>query len=237
VGIGAVVAGAGDLLLGAWCAGCGVAWWGLCPACRDDVDRLRPGLTRPDPTPPGFPLTAAAGPYAAPLRGMITAHKEEQALLLTPRLGALLAGAVALLLDELGAGGVPVALVPVPSAPATVRERGLDATGAIASAAVRRWARSRRPVLCRALRQRSRLRDQAGLDAAERWANLSGGMVLRRVPPTPYVVVVDDVMTTGATLSEAVRALRTGGIRVLGAATVAATERRRFGAGDEESED
>lgn len=70
--------------------------------------------------------------------------------------------------------------------------------------------------------------DQAGLDADGRQANLTGNLVARgRLPDRDTaVVVVDDVVTTGATLAELGRVLRGCGVRVLGAATVAATPRR-----------
>ena len=63
-------------------------------------------------------------------------------------------------------------------------------------------------------------------DAAARAANLAGALAVRRPLDGLPVVVVDDVVTTGATLVEAARALRDGGARVLGAAVVAAVERR-----------
>ena len=77
--------------------------------------------------------------------------------------------------------------------------------------------------------------DQSGLDAAARAANLHGALrvrpgPLRRlaggVPEIAGAVVCDDVVTTGATLVEAQRALRAVGVPVLGSATVAATARR-----------
>jgi predicted amidophosphoribosyltransferase len=83
----------------------------------------------------------------------------------------------------------------------------------------------------RALRLRRRVADQAGLDATARAANLRQalGVPDRRVPDVEgrAVVVVDDVVTTGATLAEAIRALREAGAVVLGASTVAATQRRQ----------
>ncbi len=74
------------------------------------------------------------------------------------------------------------------------------------------------------LRYRSRPRRQAGLGRAERLANRAGTLVADRpLPRVPgagvggVAVVVDDVLTTGATVAEATRALRVRGIPVAGA--------------------
>jgi predicted amidophosphoribosyltransferase len=68
--------------------------------------------------------------------------------------------------------------------------------------------------------------DQAGLTSAQRAAYLRGALRAVGAPGLP-VVVVDDVVTTGATLVEAARALGAQGHQVLGAAVVAATSRHR----------
>jgi predicted amidophosphoribosyltransferase len=227
-GVRVWVAAAGDLLLGASCHGCGVAWWGVCPSCRQLLSARHPDWTRPEPCPPDFPPTVTSSAYDPVLRGLVNAHKERQALGLTGVLADRLAGCVQVLLAELGHGtDEPVVLVPVPSAAQAVRRRGFDATLAMARSAARRL-RSRYPTsVATTLIQARGVRDQAGLDAVARRANLAGGFRLRAPVPTRPAVLVDDLVTTGSSLSEAARVLRRAGVPVLGAATVAATERRQ----------
>ena len=157
--------------------------------------------------------------------------------MLTQLLGDRLAAAVA---ELLAAREVPMAepvvLVPVPSAAAAVRDRGFDATAALAGRAARTLARQRPVRSSGLLAQRKGLADQADLDAVQRAANLRGGLrlaggidSLRCRPDGPALVVVDDLVTTGASLTEAVRCLETAGYEVLGAATVSATVRMLSG--------
>jgi predicted amidophosphoribosyltransferase len=179
-------------------------------------------------------LTATAGTYDDVHRGLITAHKEDQALTLTALLGDRLAAAVEALLAVRGVGAdEQVVLVPVPSAARTVRERGFDATMALARRAGRRLAATRYVTTAGLLAQHRGLADQSGLDASQRAANLQHGLRLRRRfssgsirPGGSPVVVVDDLVTTGASLTEAARCLDSSGFEVLGAATVSATVRR-----------
>jgi predicted amidophosphoribosyltransferase len=69
--------------------------------------------------------------------------------------------------------------------------------------------------------------DQAGLGARARQENLAGAFRLRRLIKADAVVIVDDLVTTGSSLTEAARVLQEAGVPVLGAATVAATARVR----------
>jgi len=226
------LAAAADLLLGAVCAGCGTAWWGVCPDCRGLLRVRAPYAAVPDPCPAAFPPTVTSSPYDPILRGMIVAHKEHQALALTPLLADRLALSVATLIGPGWPGDAPVVLVPVPSAARVVRQRGFDATLAMTRLAARRL-RVRHPVSVQsALEQRAGVRDQAGLDAQARRSNLSGGFRLRSGLPRGPVVLTDDLVTTGSTLAEAARVLRASGVQVIGAATVAATERRKGGRRD-----
>lgn len=171
-------------------------------------------------------------PYDDLLRGLVSAHKDRGALGLAPLLADRLAQSVHALLAGTGTAG-PVLLVPVPSSAAAVRRRGYDATLALARLVVRQLRGRHELRAVHLLVQRVALADQAGLDAAGRRANLHGGLRLRRRPPgwdpsllsTP-TVLVDDLVTTGASLAEAARVLLGAGVPVVGAATVAATERR-----------
>jgi predicted amidophosphoribosyltransferase len=112
-----------------------------------------------------------------------------------------------------------------------VRARGHDPTGRLARRAAATCRRALPSLRCAAVLRHARVvADQAGLDTAGRAANLHGALVvpsrLAVLVRGHQVVVVDDVLTTGATVQEAARALAAAGADVLAAATVAATARR-----------
>ncbi|MFF5392834.1 ComF family protein [Streptomyces sp. NPDC013012] len=208
------------LVLPVACGGCGRPRTELCPECAEELTGTGPCRVRPVPEPAGLPVVHAAAPYAGAVREVLLAHKERGALALAGPLGGALAGAV-----EAAAGAVagsrdgPLLLVPVPSSRRSVRARGHDPTRRIALAAAARLRRTGRDArVAPMLRQRRYVADQAGLGARGRLANLSGALEV--VPggarllaaagaagAAGTVVLVDDLMTTGASLAEAARAL------------------------------
>lgn len=225
VGLGAA---ASDLVVASGCAGCAEPGGALCLECARLL-AAAPTKTEPDPAPLGLPPLWAVAAYDGPVRALLLAHKEDARLALGRPLGRALARAVVAAVDP--GSGVPLALVPVPSRPGAARRRGhspLLRTAQIAAAILRSTGESVRVVP--ALAHRRRVDDQAGLDTVARRANLHRAL---SVPPSlrgllggPLtVVLVDDVVTTGATLAEAARALRAAGVPPVGAAVIAATAR------------
>jgi predicted amidophosphoribosyltransferase len=215
-----------DLVLPVDCAGCGAPRAGLCPECGKALYGARAGRVLPSPVPPGLPPVYAAGPYRDAIRAVLLAHKERGALRLAAPLGAALAGAVRTALP--GAAPGPVLLVPVPSARRTVAVRGHDPVRRIARAAAGELRRTGVPArVLPVLRQRRRVSDQSGLNARQRLRNLAGALAVaagaERLLPGGPVVLVDDLVTTGASLAEGARALSVAGGRVIGAAVVAAS--------------
>ncbi|MFD5797444.1 ComF family protein [Streptomyces diastatochromogenes] len=239
-----------DLVLPADCAGCGAPRTELCPRCRTALGGAAPRRVRPVPEPPGLPVVHAAAPYAAEVRALLLAHKERGALALAGALGAALAGAVRAGLGPGGPGGArtgrrgsrSVLLVPVPSARWAVRARGHDPVRRMALAAAGELRRTGTPARVAAvLRQRRAVADQAALDARQRLENLAGALEVtvggERLLAGGRVVVVDDLMTTGASLAEAARALRevvvsrrNGGTAVYEAVTREGRGEQRMGA-------
>lgn len=210
-----------DLVLPRACTGCGVRGASLCPTCREVLTAAPLGPWRPTPCPPGMPPLLALAGYDGVLKQLLLAHKERAALALSAPLGQAL-GRVA----EPLVGDAAAVLCPVPSSREAVRSRGYDHALRLASAAARELRGHGRAVVARHLLLPARkVADQAGLSAEQRAANL--GSALRAAPLAPTrVVLVDDLVTTGATLREAARALSSRGHLVVGAAVLGATRRR-----------
>jgi ComF family protein len=109
-------------------------------------------------------------------------------------------------------------LVPVPLAPERERQRGFNQAALLAERCAR-WLEL--PVNTRWLTRVRATGPQSDLTAAERRANVRGAFRASRHVAGRHVVVVDDVLTTGATLGECARALRAAGARRIGVVTVA----------------
>ncbi|MES4907237.1 MULTISPECIES: ComF family protein [unclassified Streptomyces] len=217
------------LVLPAGCAGCGRAGGALCGPCRAALCGAGARPVRPGPAPPGLPPVHAAVAYEDEARAVLLAHKERGELRLAAALGEALAGAVSAACPRRRPGR-PLLLVPVPSARRAVAARGHDPARRIALAAAGVLRRGGRPArVLPVLRQLRAVTDQTGLDARRRLENLAGalgavpgcGRLLAEGP----VVLVDDLVTTGASLAEAARAVRAAGGPVVGAAVVAAAPR------------
>ncbi|MEO5874236.1 MAG: phosphoribosyltransferase family protein [Streptosporangiaceae bacterium] len=207
-----------DLVLPQRCTGCRAPRGPLCPACSRLLAR-EPAVVWPSPRPAGLPEPWAVAAYDGAVRAMIVAHKERARTTLTHALGGALAAAVR------AAGGRVV--VPVPSAGRAVRRRGHDSTLVLARSAVAELCAEGLDVRCLpALRQSRRTADQVGLGSAGRAANLAGALVSVLPVDGLRVVLVDDVITSGASLAEAARALRAAGAVPESAAVIAATTRR-----------
>ena len=198
-----------DLLLGSQCPGCDVPRWGICPQCAEELDVQPAVVARP-----GLPPVVAANPYRPLMDRVIPRYKDDGALHLEGALARRLQAAVAALSPPSDAW-----VVPVPSRPGAVRARGFDHAARLASAVGRTTGlRSRR-----GLRRSSAGTDQQALGKASRKSNMHGSM--RACMRGGRVVLVDDIITTGASLAEAVRALEFAGVDVVGAAVIANADR------------
>lgn len=191
------------------CAGCGVEGRALCAVC---APQLAARLQVTDL--PGVGPVAAGVSYDGVARAALLGLKEEGRSALATPLAVPFASAVSAALTE-ASDAVAVA---VPSTRAARRRRGYEPVRLLASRAGIRLT----PLFLSARPHAV----QKGLDVAERARNLDGVFTLARAAHGIRVLLLDDVVTTGATLSAAAGVLRAGGADVVGAAVLAATPRR-----------
>ena len=214
-----------DLILPLECAGCQATGTGWCERCRaallEPPDRIGPRVD------PGVPCWSM-GTFAGARRNAVIAAKEHGRRDMAGHFGTALAGAVSWLrmhgeLDppELA----PLVLVPAPSRARAARTRGGDpVTRAARAAAALIPGCGVDPVLVSA----ARVRDSVGLSVGQRQDNLSGrvrwrGNRARHVHRREAnVLLIDDVMTTGATAAESIRVLSRHGVSTTGVLVISA---------------
>lgn len=215
---------ASDLILGLRCVGCARPGTSLCDLCLTDLVRASicaGPLASAGPT-AETEWVLAANHYSGLLRQLILAYKERGMVALAGRIAMLLAVTAA----RVAADDRGVALVPVPASPAARRSRGFDHVAMLVRhmcRLLRGWGIPARRLSL--LRHQGGNRDQVGLSASERQRNVGGVFVARRrirpLRAESPVFLVDDVCTTGATLSAVRRALAEEHIHPTGALVVA----------------
>lgn len=209
-----------DLALPPACAGCGAEGEPLCRTCRPALDvRLL--------LPPGTPLGLPDGPpdplvrleWCAPFAGVVRQALHALKYAGERRLAQPLGEAVAARWARSGGGGD--LLVPVPVHASRRRERGYDQAELLAAAAAQRL---RVPMLPAVERIRATTA-QYRLDRRHRATNVATAFAVRpgdeRRVCGREVVLVDDVVTTGATLAATANALLAAGALSVAAITVA----------------
>jgi predicted amidophosphoribosyltransferase len=205
-----------DLVLPLECGGCGAPSTRWCPSCARQlaVKADEPHLITPR-VDPGVPVLSL-GRYAGARREAIVAVKEHgRADLIAPLALAMRAGLERLLVWSVV--GTPLTVVPAPTRRSAARRRGGDPVTRMA-----RTATAGLPGVgvTQALRMRAMVRDSVGLSGADRQRNIAGRVKLTK-PVSGDVVVVDDIVTTGATACESVRVLTIAGAQVVGVLAIA----------------
>lgn len=202
-----------DLLLPVECGGCRVPGPLLCPSCEGLLGApVQVSALCHEAGPPVYAL----GLYHGRLRAALLAYKERGRRDLAGPLGGALARGLLRLHPKAGGGGVW--LVPVPSRRSAAAARGGQHVELLARRAAAVLAgMGVAAAVAPALRVSFGVRDSVGLAAAARQANLAGRVLPRRAghpPAGTSVVLVDDVVTTGATAAACTATLLRMGIEV-----------------------
>lgn len=201
---------------------------GVCSSCGDRLVRPH-GFSAPEDEPccglcrrlaPPFAKAVAYGSYDGGLRELIHLLKYQQVRPAAAVLGRMLQEAMASLQDLPG----NLVVVPVPLHRKKLRQRGFNQVELIARAALKLGG-ERRTLWPKAIERRRETKSQTGLSNHQRRENMRGAFVVSSPQAVSgrEVLLVDDVFTTGTTVSECARVLRRAGAYKVLVATVART--------------
>jgi predicted amidophosphoribosyltransferase len=222
--MGRLSAGLLELLCPTRCAGCDLPGAVLCDQCERDLPRVDPATACPHCGAPfgalvctecwntawSFDASVALGSLEPPLSRAVVLHKDASERRLAPVFGRLLAEVV-----RRDWPGWADCVTFVPATPKAVRRRGFDHAEAIAAAVAAALEMPLLPALAR-----SAALDQRTLGRQARAANAAGSFAAV-APVSGQVLLVDDVMTTGATLDAAASSLITAGAEAVRCAVLA----------------
>jgi len=210
-----------DVALPPACAGCGEEGLALCPRCRRALDaRLSLPAGVPMGLPSALPMLIAQLEWSAPFSGPVRAALHGLKYAGERRLTEPLAAAVAARWRVAGVGGE--VLVPVPVHAERARRRGYDQAVLLTIDISRRLQMRWLP----ALERTRNTAPQFDLGRRARRANVAGSFAVRgsreaALVRDRWVVLVDDVVTTGSTLTACAEALYAAGAIAVSAMTVA----------------
>ncbi len=195
-----------------WCGDCAAPWWEAPYRSESGAGRLDVLGRAPLPT-------WSVAPLVGPPQLMVGAWKDGGRRDMDPFFRDAMARAVASLAGALHPISV---VVPVPARPASTRRRGLDLPGLLAEAAASALSRTNGSVLVsRCLRNSGG--EARGLGSRARWSGSALRADPRLAPGGRMALLVDDVVTTGASLARSCEALERAGVAVAAAVTLAAT--------------
>jgi len=179
--------------------------------------------------PPPFERAVAYGPYEGRMRDAIHAFKYDRLRPAARGLGQMLAAAIAELADD---APCELLVVPVPLHRAKHRARGFNQARLLAAealAALKRTHREWKLTLASGMLLRQRATEtQAGLSPHARRLNMRGAFHVADAAAVSgrHILLIDDIMTTGATARAAARVLRDAGAESVWVATLARAGRR-----------
>jgi ComF family protein len=196
-----------DIVFPSRCALCEASGPNLCEQCRFVLTPMPHRFQR-------GPISGlAATTYSSEISKLLVAFKDKGQFALVRELKILMSP----LALEIAAYPEPVVLIPAPSRSQNFARRGFTPSLLLARALANAVPNTK---VASALILDLKVQDQVGLTSKARQANLAGSMRLNQSLAGRACFIVDDVVTTGATVTEAFRALSLGGAQVVGALVV-----------------